>query len=84
MFHVFLKTKLFCRSVRGNSIADHLIYYGVEMGCNESTSTCRIVMDQGLAAYGLTDADGNFVVLRDPPKLVLKLNTDGGNRSTLV
>ncbi|XP_047983649.1 lipase [Salvia hispanica] len=72
------------RSVRGNSIADHLIYYGVEMGCNESTSTCRIVMDQGLAAYGLTDADGNFVVLRDPPKSVLKLNTDGGNRSTLV
>ncbi|XP_042064352.1 lipase-like [Salvia splendens] len=72
------------RSVRGNSIADHLIYYGVEMGCNESTSTCRIVMDQGLAAYGSTDVDGNFVVLRDPPKSVLKLNADGGNRHTLV
>ncbi|KAG6432164.1 hypothetical protein SASPL_103738 [Salvia splendens] len=77
-------SKPFCRSVRGNSIADHLIYYGVEMGCNESTSTCRIVMDRGLAAYGSTDVDGNFVILRDPPKSVLKLNADGGNRHTLV
>lgn len=72
-----------CRSVSGNSIADHLTYYGVEMGCNESSNTCRIVMDPRLAAYGSTDLDGNFIVLRDPSKSILKLNAEG-DKVTLV
>lgn len=85
---VFLRTaailfKIFCRSVSGNSIADHLNYYGVEMGCDESMK-CKIVMDNRLAPYGRTDIDGNFIVLRDPSTSVVKLNTDRGDPVTAV
>lgn len=66
---------IFCRSVSGNSISDHLSYYGVEMGCDESMK-CKIVMDNRLASYGRTDGDGNFIVMRDPSTSVVKLNSD--------
>ncbi|KAJ7980222.1 Lipase [Quillaja saponaria] len=61
-------------SVTGNSISDHLTYYGVEMG-GETAGTCRIVMDPGLVNYGITDLGGNFILSRDPASPLLKLNT---------
>ncbi|XVF38649.1 hypothetical protein REPUB_Repub20aG0120600 [Reevesia pubescens] len=62
------------RSVTGNSIADHLNYYGVDLMC-EQWRSCRIVMDPRVSEYGKTDIEGNFVLSRDPAKLVLKMNT---------
>ncbi|PIN14365.1 Triacylglycerol lipase [Handroanthus impetiginosus] len=65
------------RSVKGNSISDHLTYYGVQMGCDESSS-CRIVMDPRIVAYSQTDPEGNIVLSRHPSKSILKLSTDKG------
>ncbi|XP_022740878.1 lipase-like [Durio zibethinus] len=62
------------RSVTGNSIFDHLNYYGVDLKC-EQWRSCRIVMDPGVAKYGKTDLKGNFILSRDPAKHVLKMNT---------
>ncbi|XP_073123627.1 lipase-like [Henckelia pumila] len=64
------------RSVTGNSITDHLSYYGVEMGC-DSPSGCRIVMDPNVAAYEKTDVYGNFILSRYPLTPVLKQSTEG-------
>lgn len=80
--NLFLRTasktsRSFCRSVKGNSISDHLTYYGVEMGCDASSS-CRIVMDPRIAAYGRTDLDGNLIFSREPSPL--KLSTDRGDQ----
>ncbi|KAL3812824.1 hypothetical protein ACJIZ3_014092 [Penstemon smallii] len=63
------------RSVSGNSISDHLAYYGVEMGCDTS-SGCRIVMDPRVVSYGRTDLDGNFILSRDPSISILTLNAN--------
>ncbi|OWM74110.1 hypothetical protein CDL15_Pgr008421 [Punica granatum] len=49
------------RSVAGNSIADHLVYYGVKLG-GETWGSCKIVMDQRLAQFGIQDLQGNFVL----------------------
>ncbi|CAH1415038.1 unnamed protein product [Lactuca virosa] len=54
------------RSVSGNSISDHLSYFGVEMGCDTS-SKCRIVMAPSLSSYGKVDDKGNFALSRSPP-----------------
>ncbi|MCD9560697.1 hypothetical protein HAX54_019442, partial [Datura stramonium] len=43
------------RSVSGNSITDHLRYFGVKLSCDVSAG-CRIVMDNGLAAYRTADS----------------------------
>ncbi|KAI7757620.1 hypothetical protein M8C21_016511 [Ambrosia artemisiifolia] len=61
------------RSVSGNSISDHLTYFGVEMGCDTS-SNCRIVMAPNLASYGKVDDYGNFALSRAPSKFILKMN----------
>ncbi|XP_022722659.1 lipase-like isoform X2 [Durio zibethinus] len=61
------------RSVTGNSIADHLNYYGVDLMCQQWRS-CRIVMDPRVSEYGKTDHKGNFILSRDPATLVLKSN----------
>ncbi|KAL8524950.1 hypothetical protein ACS0TY_014538 [Phlomoides rotata] len=63
------------RSVSGNSISDHLAYFGVQMGCDESSS-CRIVMDARVAAYSSTDDDGNLILLRDPSTILIRPATD--------
>ncbi|ESR32878.1 Lipase 3 domain-containing protein [Citrus sinensis] len=63
------------RSVTGNSVSDHLVYFGVRMGCNEWTP-CRIVMDPRVAEYGKTDLKGNFILSRPPAASILKLRTD--------
>ncbi|KAK4784224.1 hypothetical protein SAY86_018592 [Trapa natans] len=57
------------RSVTGNSIADHLIYYGVKLG-GETWGSCKIVMDQRLAKFGSKDLGGNFVFSKNPASLL--------------
>lgn len=63
------------RSVTGNSISDHLVYFGVRMGCDK-WMPCGIVMDPRVAEYGQTDLEGNFVLSRPPATSILKLKTD--------
>ncbi|XP_076902757.1 lipase-like [Bidens hawaiensis] len=65
------------RSVSGNSISDHLTYFGVEMGCDTS-SKCRIVMAPNLASYGKVDSHGNFVLSRVPSKFIFRMKKEGG------
>ncbi|XWS39064.1 hypothetical protein CRYUN_Cryun18bG0018000 [Craigia yunnanensis] len=62
------------RSVTGNSIEDHLNYYGVDLKCQQWRS-CRIVNDPRLAKYDKTDHKGNFILSRDPAILIPKMNT---------
>ncbi|KAK6254552.1 hypothetical protein QUC31_016282 [Theobroma cacao] len=72
------------RSVTGNSIADHLNYYGVDLMCQQWRS-CRIVMDPRVAEYGETDHKGNIVLSRDPAMVDLKMNSqsnEGGVTSS--
>lgn len=52
------------RSVIGNSIQDHLSYYGVEFPTDDP-ATCWIVMDPVIAEYGSIDSEGNVVLFRD-------------------
>ncbi|XP_059460838.1 probable feruloyl esterase A [Corylus avellana] len=63
------------RSVTGNSISDHLVYYGVELMCR-TPGTCRIVMDSQVTEYGKVDLVGNFILSRDPATPVIKLNRE--------
>ncbi|RVW55699.1 Lipase [Vitis vinifera] len=71
------------RSVAGNSIADHLEYYGVILH-SESWNSCRIVMDPLVNEYIATDADGNFRLSKDPAVSVIKMNTRSGNGGNSV
>ncbi|KAL2244124.1 UNVERIFIED_CONTAM: Lipase [Sesamum indicum] len=68
------------RSVSGNSISDHLTYYGVHMGCDAS-SGCKIIMDPRVVGYGKTDQEGNLILSRDPSRSILKLKTDESSSS---
>uniref|UniRef100_A0A7N0UMQ9 Fungal lipase-type domain-containing protein n=1 Tax=Kalanchoe fedtschenkoi TaxID=63787 RepID=A0A7N0UMQ9_KALFE len=71
------------RSVVGNSISDHLVYYGVELGCDIAMS-CGIVMDPHVKKLGTMDERGNLVLLKNPAISVLKLNaTDDATRSSI-
>ncbi|CAA3014605.1 lipase [Olea europaea var. sylvestris] len=63
------------RSVAGNSISDHLTYYGVEMRC-ETSGTCKIIMDPRISAFVRKDLDGNLVLSRDLSAPNLKLITE--------
>nr|XP_043606420.1 probable feruloyl esterase A [Erigeron canadensis] len=63
------------RSVSGNSISDHLSYFGVEMGCDTS-SKCKIVMAPSLAPFGKVDSYGNFALSRVPSKFILKMERE--------
>ncbi|KAJ7955052.1 Lipase [Quillaja saponaria] len=65
-------------SVTGNSISDHLAYYGVEL-CGETSRSCKIIMDPRIMDYGITDFRGNLVLSRDPAVPLLKLNTQLDN-----
>lgn len=71
-----------CRSVYGNSIADHLEYFGVHLQA-ESWGSCRIVMVDRSMIKDNVDLNGNFALSRDPTTSVVKLSTemDTGHRS---
>ncbi|KAL9810774.1 putative triacylglycerol lipase [Arabidopsis thaliana] len=63
------------RSVRGNSISDHLRYFGVELKC-ESWRQCSIVMNQDMVRYSRKDSRGNLFLSRTvPPKDVVKTSS---------
>lgn len=61
--------------MKGNSITDHLRYFGVKLSCDVSAG-CRIVMDNGLASYRTTDSDGNVIFSRDISSSVLRMNVE--------
>ncbi|XP_010241579.1 PREDICTED: feruloyl esterase A-like isoform X2 [Nelumbo nucifera] len=62
------------RSVSGNSITDHLEYFGIELQA-ETWDSCRIVLDHDMSSYSTTDLSGNIVLSRTPIASVLELNT---------
>lgn len=63
------------RSVKGNSITDHLRYFGIKLACDVSAG-CRIVMDNGLASYRTADSDGNVIFSRNISSSVLRMNVE--------
>ncbi|GFZ08973.1 alpha/beta-Hydrolases superfamily protein [Actinidia rufa] len=71
------------RSVVGDSITDHLEYYGVELG-SEVPGTCRIVMDPRMADYSTQDLAGNFVLYRDPSASIVKMKTEPSTPSNSI
>ncbi|XP_057468582.1 lipase-like isoform X2 [Actinidia eriantha] len=71
------------RSVVGDSITDHLEYYGVELG-SEVPGTCRIVMDPRMADYSTHDLAGNFVLYRDPSASIVKMKTESSTPSNSI
>ncbi|XP_039156820.1 lipase-like isoform X3 [Eucalyptus grandis] len=68
------------RSVTGNSIADHLVYYGVGLMA-ETWGSCKIVMDARLKEYGGEDVKGNLLLSRNPSASTLKLPSDSDAKS---
>ncbi|KAF7813684.1 lipase-like [Senna tora] len=60
-----------CRSVSGNSISDHLIYFGVKMGSEKPACGIMKVLD----SYSVRDPMGNLIMSRDPAASLLELNT---------
>ncbi|XP_077240534.1 putative feruloyl esterase A isoform X2 [Tasmannia lanceolata] len=64
------------RSVKGNSISDHLVYFGVELQA-DTWGSCRIVMDNSMIKDSM-DLNGNFVISRDPVTSVLRLKSQTG------
>ncbi|WMV34279.1 hypothetical protein MTR67_027664 [Solanum verrucosum] len=71
------------RSVAGRSIKDHLTYYGVRLGGEES-GFCKIVMDDRLAAYGKVDVDGNVNLSRDFSASVLRMNVESNEEGRSI
>ncbi|KAG4945807.1 hypothetical protein JHK84_042121 [Glycine max] len=71
------------RSVTGNSIADHLVYYGVDMGSDEPSS-CRIVMDSHVQNTSIRDSRGNLILSRDPATPLIKLGGEGDNQENPI
>ncbi|WCJ23542.1 alpha/beta-Hydrolases superfamily protein [Euphorbia peplus] len=71
------------RSVSGNSIADHLIYFGVALQ-GDAWRSCGIVMNSGLKVYSKTDETGNVILSRNPNSSIIKLNTENQGRSNNV
>lgn len=72
---------IICRSVSGNSITDHLVYYGVDMG-SDTPGSCRIVMDSNsnVLNSGIRDSRGNLILSRDPATPLLKLSRGFDNQ----
>ncbi|XP_039156814.1 lipase-like isoform X2 [Eucalyptus grandis] len=68
------------RSVTGNSLADHLVYYGVGLMA-ETWGSCKIVKDARLKEYGGEDVKGNFMLSRNPSASTLRLPSDSDAKS---
>ncbi|XP_043711763.1 uncharacterized protein LOC122660496 isoform X3 [Telopea speciosissima] len=62
------------RSVTGNSISDHTMYFGIELEA-ETWGSCKIITEPHMLSYAKTDPNGNIVLSRDPTTSILKLNT---------
>lgn len=61
------------RSVRGNSILDHLKDYGIELG-SDGLGSCQVLMDNNIGVYHM-DLGGSIILSRDPTTTsFLKLN----------
>lgn len=58
----------------GNSISDHLVYYGVELG-SDAPGSCRIVMDPRVLNLSIRDSRGNIILSRDPATPLIKFRT---------
>lgn len=74
---------ILCRSVAGNSIADHLVYYGVEMGSDEPSS-CRIVMNPSIQNASIKDSRGNIILYRDHVTPIIKLSGESDNQKNPI
>ncbi|KAK4283549.1 hypothetical protein QN277_000489 [Acacia crassicarpa] len=61
------------RSVSGNSISDHLIYFGFPM--HSDSSTCRFLMDPHVLGYSVRDQGGNLIFSREPAASLLEYST---------
>ncbi|ERN16918.1 lipase isoform X1 [Amborella trichopoda] len=62
------------RSVTGNSVLDHLMYFGVHLSA-DTWNSCGFVMDGQMIQTNTTDLRPGFVLSRDPVSSVLKLKT---------
>ncbi|QCD77010.1 triacylglycerol lipase [Vigna unguiculata] len=71
------------RSVTGNSIADHLVYYGVDMG-SDDPSSCRIVMNPSTQDASIKDSRGNIVLSRDLATPLIKLSGENDNQKNPI
>lgn len=67
----------------GNSIIDHMVYYGVDMGSDEP-GICRIVMDSYVMSTSIRDLRGNFILSRDPATPLLKLSREFDNQEKTI
>jgi len=74
---------ILCRSVTGNSIADHLVYYGVDMG-SDDPSSCRIVMNPSTQDASIKDSRGNIVLSRDLATPLIKLSGENDNQKNPI
>lgn len=61
------------RSVSGNSISDHLNYYGIALKA-DSWGSCRIVMGTRAEVQYNVDYNGNIKLSRDPTAQFVKVN----------
>ncbi|XP_056166460.1 uncharacterized protein LOC130137910 [Syzygium oleosum] len=59
------------RLVTGNSLTDHLLYYGAKLMA-ETWGTCKIVMDPRFKEYGSEDK-GYLMLSRNPSSSALRL-----------
>ncbi|XP_021904988.1 lipase-like [Carica papaya] len=71
------------RSVTGYSIADHLVYFGVELMC-KNWQSCRIVMDPRVRQHGKTDLKGNFVLSRVPSTPILEMKAQSHTEASNI
>ncbi|KAH0895932.1 hypothetical protein HID58_045500, partial [Brassica napus] len=65
------------RSVKGNSISDHLRYFGVELHC-ETWRQCSIVMSHEMDRFSKKDSKGNLIMSRNVP------STNGNKTESLI
>ncbi|CAH9091548.1 unnamed protein product [Cuscuta epithymum] len=69
------------RSVSGNSISDHMTYFGVQLGCEEPVSCKIIIMDSLLASYITQDLNGNIVLSRGISAPTSRMNPESSKQS---
>ncbi|WZY75124.1 hypothetical protein YC2023_021508 [Brassica napus] len=67
------------RSVKGNSIADHLRYFGVELHC-ETWRQCSIVMSHEMDRFSKKDSKGNLIMSR----AVTSTNEEHGTKEMVL